>query len=122
MKFIDPYLQIDQLSGWDNYADLYLLKPDVELPVKLQDSGIDISSASSTVEGCRDACLSFAKCFSWRFQDGKDGSCTLDTGVKLGRATPPALGNTSAVVSGWILPRLNETLISHECWGFRYWD
>ena len=118
MKFIDPYLQMDQMSGWDNHADVYLIKPDIELPAKLQDSGIDISSASSTSEGCRDACLSLASCFSWRFHYG---SCSLDTGIKLGRAAPPVQGNASAIVSGWILPRLDETLISHECWGFRYW-
>ena len=51
MKFIDPYLQIDQVSDWDNNADMYLLDPDAPLPAELQDSAADLDSATSTNEG-----------------------------------------------------------------------
>jgi hypothetical protein len=117
MSLVDPYLQTEQISNWDNYADIYILRPNSTVPAALREASVDAERASASSQGCKEACLAFESCFSWR-HEGK--SCAIDTGVRLGRAVV-SKGNLT-ITSGWILERVNKTLVSHECWGFREWD
>ena len=118
MKFVDPYLKTEILRDWDNYADLIILKANGTLPSALRDTAISLETATTSSSGCQEACKNFTSCFSWRFEEH---SCSLDTGVKLGRAILSSQNHNSTITSGWMLDRLNETLLSHECWGFRDW-
>ena len=116
MKLIDPYLIVEQFASWDNYADLYVLTPNGIVPAALQDESLNVHYATSTSAGCQQACLNSTSCYSWRHTLD---ACALDTGIKFGRPMAPNKNGNVAVTSGWMLSRLNETLLSNECWGFR---
>ena len=117
MEFIDPYINTAELPDWDNFADLYTLGSNATVPPALWESGVELRPPVNTSKACHEACSDVSACFSWHF-DGN--SCSIDTGVKLGQAIA-AKGNLSTTVSGWMLSRLNETLLANECQDFRSW-
>jgi hypothetical protein len=129
MKFVYPYLikggeegkEEEQIEGWDNHADLWVLREDgLPVPAELFEEGVvGVDVAIGSPEGCREACRKAEKCFSWKHTAG--ASCSLDSGVKFGAPQQTPLQDQAKVVitSGWMLDRLNGTLLANECWGFR---
>jgi len=65
---------------------------------------------------CRIACSTFPGCLSWRHDLAAD-QCALDTAVRLGRELdPPPKGATKTeIVSGWMLERIEKTLLADKC-------
>ncbi|KAK3304862.1 uncharacterized protein B0T15DRAFT_537846 [Chaetomium strumarium] len=131
MKFVYPYLieeiregKGEQVKDWDNHADLWLLRDGLPVPTELLSSsegvvGVDVAAAVRSSEGCKEACRKVEKCFSWKHTGA---TCSLDSGVKFGAAQQAPMQGDQAkavVTSGWMLDRLNATLLANECWGFR---
>jgi hypothetical protein len=53
---------------------------------------------------------------SWR-HDLAAGTCALDSVVRLGRELdpPPAWATKTEVTSGWMLERIEKTLLANKC-------
>ncbi|TGO90602.1 hypothetical protein BPOR_0058g00210 [Botrytis porri] len=125
LQTISPYLK-DRRDDWDNSASRHKLTENIttitnspwDPPAPIVEDKGALEQAYTSPEACLAACAALPTCRIWRHEinNGNEKSCTLDVAVILGREIEGrALWDERVINSGWMIQRINETLMEDKC-------
>ncbi|QSZ29555.1 hypothetical protein DSL72_004070 [Monilinia vaccinii-corymbosi] len=123
---ISPHLMARR-KDWDNFASRHKLTeknskivnpPWAPPPDPVVRDTLALEQAYTSPEACLAACLALSTCLIWKHEidNEKQKSCSLDIVVILGMGLQgKTTWNKKTVHSGWMMERINESLMKNEC-------